>query len=211
MALKPFLTVALESALNNYIRLDLDVGELLSPLAGKVIGLTIEPFGETLYLCPTGNTIQVLDDYPDAPDTRISGSLWALGLMGISTKPMRSVFSGEVRIEGDTAIGRRFQELFDKLDIDFEEKLSRFTGDVIAHQIGNVFRTGARWTQQSIRTFELNLGEFLQEETRDLPAGPEAEIFYRHVDQLRADFDRLNSRIERLENVLTRQPLMPRK
>jgi ubiquinone biosynthesis protein UbiJ len=211
MALKPFLTVALESALNNYIRLDLDVGELLSPLAGKVIGLTIEPFGETLYLCPTDNTIQVLDDYPDAPDTRISGSLWALGLMGISTKPMRSVFSGEVRIEGDTTTGRRFQELFDKLDIDLEEKLSRFTGDVIAHQIGNLFRTGARWTRESIRTFELNLGEFLQEETRDLPAGPEAEIFYRHVDQLRADFDRLNSRIERLENVLTRQPPTPSK
>jgi ubiquinone biosynthesis protein UbiJ len=211
MALKPFLTVALESALNNYIRLDLDVGELLSPLAGKVIGLTIEPFGETLYLCPTDNTIQVLDDYPESPDTRISGSLWALGLMGISAKPMRSVFSGEVRIEGDTTIGRRFQELFDKLDIDLEEKLSRFTGDLIAHQIGNVFRTGARWTQESIRTFELNLGEFLQEETRDLPAGPEAEIFYRHVDQLRADFDRLNSQIERLENVLTRQPFTPSK
>jgi ubiquinone biosynthesis protein UbiJ len=211
MALKPFLTVALESALNNYIRLDLDVGELLSPLAGKVIGLTIEPFGETLYLCPTDNTIQVLDDYPESPDTRISGSLWALGLMGISAKPMRSVFSGEVRIEGDTTIGRRFQELFDKLDIDLEEKLSRFTGDVIAHQIGNVFRTGARWTQESIRTFELNLGEFLQEETRDLPAGPEAEIFYRHVDQLRADFDRLNSRIERLEISLTRQPFTPSK
>lgn len=209
MALKPFLTVALESALNNYIRLDLDVGELLSPLAGKVIGLTIEPFGETLYLCPTDNTIQVLDDYPESPDTRISGSLWALGLMGISARPMRSVFSGEVRIEGDTTIGRRFQELFDKLDIDLEEKLSRFTGDVIAHQIGNFFRTGARWTRQSIRTFELNLGEFLQEETRALPAGPEAEIFYRHVDQLRADFDRLNSRTERLENVLTRPPLTP--
>jgi hypothetical protein len=107
MALKPFLTVALESALNNYIRLDMDVSELLSPLAGKVIGLTIEPFGETLYLCPTGNRIQVLDDYPGVPDTRISGSLWALGLMGISAKPMRSIFSGEVKIEGDITTGYR--------------------------------------------------------------------------------------------------------
>jgi ubiquinone biosynthesis protein UbiJ len=207
MAIKPLLTVALESALNNYIRLDPDVGELLSPLAGKVIGLTIEPFGETLYLCPAADSVQVLDAYPETPDTRISGSLWALGLMGISSKPMRSLFSGEVKIEGDMASGRKFQELFGKLDIDLEEKLSRFTGDVIAHQIGNLFRTGARWTQETIRTFELNLGEFLQEETRDLPAGPEAEIFYRQVDELRADFDRLNSRIERLENSLIRQSL----
>jgi len=207
MALKPLLTVALESALNRYIRLDLDVGELLAPIAGKVIELTVEPFGETLYLCPTHDAVQVLDAYPGEPDTRISGSLWSLGLMGISAKPMRSVFSGEVKIEGDMTTGRKFQALFDKLNIDLEEKLSQVTGDVIAHQIGNLFRAGSRWTRQSLRTFELNLSEFLQEETRDLPAGPEADIFYRHVDELRTDFDRLNSRIERLEDALTRKPL----
>jgi ubiquinone biosynthesis protein UbiJ len=209
MAFKPILTFALESALNRYIHLDLDVGELLAPLAGKVIALTIEPFGETVYLCPTERSIQVLDAYPEPPDTRISGSLSALGLMGISAKPMRSVFSGEVKIEGDIATGRKFQALFDKLNIDLEEQLSRFTGDVIARQIGNFFRTGTRWTRESIRTFELNLGEFLQEETRDLPAGPEAEIFYRQVDELRADFDRLNSRIERLESALNHKPPAP--
>jgi ubiquinone biosynthesis accessory factor UbiJ len=207
MAIKPFLTIALESALNHYLKLDVDIGELLSPLAGKVIELTVEPFGETLYLCPTANAVQILDAYPNPPDTRISGSLWSLGLMGISSKPMRSVFSGEVKIEGDMSTGRRFQELFDKLDIDLEEKLSQFTGDVIAHQIGNLFRRGSRWTRQSFRTFELNLSEFLQEETRDLPAGPEAEIFYRHVDELRADFDRLRCRIERLESALAQNPL----
>ncbi|WP_024297085.1 ubiquinone biosynthesis accessory factor UbiJ [Methylomicrobium lacus] len=207
MALKPLLTVALESALNRYIKLDLDVGELLAPIAGKVIELTVEPFGETLYLCPTHDAVQVLDAYPGEPDTRISGSLWSLGLMGISAKPMRSVFSGEVKIEGDMTTGRKFQALFDKLNIDLEEKLSQVTGDVIAHQIGNLFRAGSRWTRQSLRTFELNLSEFLQEETRDLPAGPEADIFYRHVDELRTDFDRLNSRIERLEDALTRKPL----
>jgi len=207
MALKPLLMAALESALNRYLRLDLDVGELLTPLAGKVIGLTVEPFGETVYLCPTTDAIQVLDAYPEPPDTRITGSLWSLGLMGISAKPMRSVFSGEVRIEGDASTGRQFQALFDKLNIDLEEKLAQVTGDVIAHQIGNFFRSGSRWTRQSLRTFELNLSEFLQEETRDLPAGPEADIFYRHVDALRADFDRLNCRIERLGTVLPPKPL----
>jgi ubiquinone biosynthesis protein UbiJ len=209
MAFKPFLAAALESALNRYLKLDMDAGELLAPLAGKVIALTVEPFGETVYLCPTESAIQVLDAYPEPPDTRISGSLSALGMMGISSRPMRAVFSGEVKIEGDVATGRKFQALFDRLNIDLEEQLSRFTGDVIAHQIGNFFRTGTRWTRESIRTFELNLSEFLQEETRDLPAAPEAEIFYRRVDELRTDFDRLNSRVERLEAALNRKPPAP--
>lgn len=207
MALKPILTAALESALNRYIQLDLDIGELLEPLAGKVIAFTIEPFGETLYLCPTDCNIQVLDAYPHVPDATISGTLIALGMMGASAAPMRSVFSGEVKIEGDMATGRRFQALFDKLNVDLEERLSHYTGDVIAHQVGRFFRKGAAWSQQSIKTFEMNLGEFLQEETRMLPAGPEADVFYRRVDALRADFDRVNSRIERLENTLTSKPL----
>ncbi len=202
MAIKPLLIGALEAALNQYLALDQDSGFFLTPLAGKVIAVNIQPFDETIYLCPTTDSIQCLDQFPDQPDTRLTGSVWALGLMGLSSKPMRSVFSGEVKIEGDMNTGRKFQELFAKLDIDLEEKLSHVTGDIIAHKVANFFRAGQSWGKDSIETFRLNAAEFLQEETRDLPAKPEADIYYAQVDQLRTDFDRLQSRIERLKNAL---------
>ena len=202
MAIKPLLIGALEAALNQYLSLDQDSGFFLTPLAGKVIAVNIQPFDETIYLCPTTNSIQCLDQFPDQPDTRLTGSVWALGLMGLSSTPMRSVFSGEVKIEGDMNTGRKFQELFAKLDIDLEEKLSHVTGDIIAHKVANFFRAGQSWSKDSIETFRLNAAEFLQEETRDLPAKPEADIYYAQVDQLRTDFDRLESRIERLTNAL---------
>jgi ubiquinone biosynthesis protein UbiJ len=119
--------------------------------------------------------------------------------MGLSSTPMRSIFSGEVQIEGDTQVAHKFQQLFEKLDIDLEEKLSHFTGDVIAHKIGNIFRSGQNWTEESINTFKLNSKEFLQEETRDLPAAPEADQFYQLVDQLRSDYDRLLARIKKIQ------------
>jgi ubiquinone biosynthesis protein UbiJ len=202
MAIKPLLAGVLETALNQYLSLDPDSCYFLEPLAGKVIAVTILPFNETVYLCPTTESIQCLDHFVGEPDTRLTGSIWALGLMGLSSKPMRSIFSGEVKIEGDMHTGRKFQELFDKLDIDLEEKLSHYTGDIIAHQIGRLFRTGQRWGKDSIETFRLNAAEFLQEETRDLPAAPEMDIFCRRVDELRSDFDRLSSRVERLGHAL---------
>jgi len=202
MTLKPFLLGALEASLNQYLALDQDSGYFLAPLAGKVIAVTVQPFDDTIYLCPTNDSIQCLDQFPDPPDTRLTGSVWALGLMGLSSTPMRSVFSGEVKIEGDMQTGRKFQELFAKLDIDLEEKLSQFTGDIIAHKVANFFRAGQRWSKESLETFRLNAKEFLQEETRDLPAAPEVDIHYAQVDELRTDFDRLQSRIERLENTL---------
>ncbi|MEE7626038.1 SCP2 sterol-binding domain-containing protein [Methylobacter sp. Wu8] len=202
MTIKPLLIGALEATLNHYLALDQDSGYFLTPLAGKVIAVNVQPFDETVYLCPTTDSIQCLDQFPDQPDTRLTGSIWALGLMGLSSTPMRSVFSGEVKIEGDMQTGRKFQELFAKLDIDLEEKLSQFTGDIIAHKVANFFRAGQNWSKDSLETFRLNAKEFLQEETRDLPAVPEADIFYAQVDELRTDFDRLQSRIDRLKSTL---------
>jgi ubiquinone biosynthesis protein UbiJ len=202
MTIKPLLIAALEVTLNQYLALDPDCGYFLTPLAGKVIAVTVLPFEETIYLCPTTESIQCLDQFPNPPDTRLTGSLWALGLMGLSSTPMRSVFSGEVKIEGDMHTGRKFQELFAKLDIDLEEQLSHITGDIIAHKIAGFFRMGQSWSKDSLETFKLNAAEFLQEETRDLPSAPEAAIFYAQVDVLRTDFDRLHGRIERLKNTL---------
>ena len=201
MAIKPLLMGALETALNKYLALDQNSGVFLAPLAGKVIAVNITtPFNETIYLCPTADSIQLLDQFPKQPDTCLTASVFAFGLMGLSAKPMRSIFSGEVKIEGDMDTGLKFQEIFAKLDINLEQQLTRYTGENIARDISRLFRAGQNWSKQSIETFRLNASEFLQEETRDLPAGPEVDIFYAQVDKLRTDFDRLQSRIEWLEN-----------
>lgn len=199
MIIKPLIISALETALNQYLSLDEDVSLFLQPLAGKVIAINIQPFNETFYLCPAKDKIQLIDQYLPEVDATISGSLSALGLMGLSSTPMRSIFSGVVKIEGNTHVAEKFQQLFAKLDIDLEEKLSHYTGDIIAHQLGNIFRSSQNWAVDAIETFKLNSKEFLQEETRDLPAGPEADIFYHQVDEIRSDFDRLSARIERLK------------
>ena len=123
--------------------------------------------------------------------------------MGISAKPMRSIFSGEIKIEGDTNTGKQFQDLFKKLDIDLESLLAQYTGDDLANRISRFFRSGQEWGKDTIETFKLNTSEFLQEETRDLPAKPEIDIFYQHVDGLRSAGDRLQARIERLSQLLT--------
>ncbi|MDD5632563.1 MAG: SCP2 sterol-binding domain-containing protein [Methylococcales bacterium] len=202
MVIKPLLMSALEAALNKFLALDQNSGVFLEPLAGKIIAVTITSFNETLYLCPAPDSIQLLDYSPKQADTHLTGSVFAFGLMGLSSKPMRSIFSGEVVIEGDMQTGRKFQELFAKLDINLEKQLARYTGDSLAHNISQFFRSGQNWSKESIETFRLNASEFLQEETRDLPAVPEMDIFYRQIDQLRTDFDRLQSKIERLENTL---------
>ena len=82
MVIKPLLLSALETALNKYLALDQNSGVFLATLAGKVIAVTITPFNETIYLCPSTDSIQLLDQCPEQPDTYLTGSVLALGLNG---------------------------------------------------------------------------------------------------------------------------------
>ena len=171
----------------------------LLPLIGRVIAIEIEPFDEKIYLCPTKKSIQIIENHIGNVDTTMRGTLPAFGVLGLSSTPMRSIFSGDITIEGDTEVAHQFQQLFKQLDVDFEEVLSRLTGDIVAHNVGNLFRSGQQWTGESIQTFKLNSKEFLQEETRDLPASPEAELLYQQVDDVRSNVDRLVARLDQIQ------------
>lgn len=199
MLIKPLLLNALEVALNSYLALDPNVPTTLAPLAGKVIAITLLPFNETLYFCPSAENIQLLETCLDTPDTTLTGSIWAFGAMGLSATPMRSIFSGQVTIEGDMHVGHKFQQLFAQLDLNLESILAQYTGEKIAQQLNGIVQATTGWVQESVTTLKLNTSELLQEETRDLPAPAEAEIFFRQVDTLRHDFDRLQQRVERLQ------------
>jgi ubiquinone biosynthesis protein UbiJ len=198
MQIKPLLIGAIEIALNGYLGLDDQLESYLAPMAGKVIAIHILPFDETLYLCPAPDRIQLLEHYIGDVDARLSGSLSALSLMGLSATPMRSLFKGDVKIEGDTQLASKLQRLFEKLDINLEAHLTRYAGGRFARSFIGLLRGGRDWTEQSMTRLRLNLEEFLQEETRELPAKAEAEIVFRAIDVCRADTDRLAARIERL-------------
>ncbi|MEQ1638486.1 MAG: SCP2 sterol-binding domain-containing protein [Methylococcales bacterium] len=205
MLIKPLLFNVLEIAINRYLALGGNVAAVLAPLAGKVIAITVLPFNETLYLCPSQSGIQLLDQYTLQPDTTLTGSAVAFGRMGLSATPMRAIFQGEVTITGDTQVGHHFQRLFSKLDINLEAHLAKVTGEGIAHQVGQFFRAAQLWGSDSLQTLKLNTSELLQEETRDLPAPAEAEMVYQQIDVLRNDYDRLQARLLRLQDSLQNQ------
>jgi ubiquinone biosynthesis protein UbiJ len=203
MTIKPLVMSAVEAALNKYLSLDENVSLILKPLLGKVIAITITPFNETIYLCPSANIIQFMDVYEGPVDTTLTGSLSSLGLMSVSnTPPARSFFSGDVTITGDLAVGQKFQHLFTKLDIDPEKQLAQYTGSFVAHKVRNFFSSAHNWHQENMNSIKLNVTEFLQDESKDLPPEPEINIFTQQVDQLKEDIERCEAKIQRLDDAL---------
>jgi ubiquinone biosynthesis protein UbiJ len=197
-----FFTGVLEEALERFLALDPNSPAYLEPLAGKVIALRVTPFDYHIYLCPTRRGVQLLERIAGEPDAILSGSPLAFARMGLSESPRRALFAGDIKIEGDVETARRFQSLFEKLEIDWEAQLARYTGQTLADRVVGLLRSGHAWRQEVLENLRLDIGEYLQEESRELPASAEADIFYREVDALRADYDRLEARIDRLKVAL---------
>lgn len=191
----------LASALNNYLALDPEAPEKLSAFDGKVICIDIKGPNRTIYLLINGNRISVVKTYDAEPDATIIGSPAALFKLGVHRDSAPLFFAGEVEIRGDTRLGRQFKSLLAEMEIDWEEHLSSFVGDIAAHRISGLFNELRKWSNTAADNFADDVGEYLQEESRDVVSGAEMGMFYQQVDKLRDDTERLKARIDRLQGI----------
>ena len=189
----------LEAVINRYLRLDPDIGARLATLSGRSIGIDLRGLDLTLYIFPDEHGIQLKEQIEGEPDTVLRGTPLGMARLGLGGKTEKTLFSGDVVIEGDVETGQAFKGILDELDIDWEEQLSRLTGDVIAHQLGNTARRGRRAVRHGLAALEKDLGEYLQEELRVLPSRIETENFSADVTRISMDFDRLKARLKRLQ------------
>jgi ubiquinone biosynthesis protein UbiJ len=104
------------------------------------------------------------------------------------------------KIIGSPEIAERFAKLLKLARPDLEELVARWLGDVPAHALGRAARGAAAWLRRAAEALRMNTAEFLQEESRALPAALEAQAFYADVERLRDDVERAAARLARLEN-----------
>lgn len=188
----------LEQAVNAAIVLDPKTVSRLARLEGKVIAIELSGTGITLTLQPTiEGKLRLMGDYDGEVDTTLRGAPFALLRMS-SGRTGEGLFRGGVDIDGDVELGTQIQRIFEQLDIDWEEHLSRLTGDIIAHQIGNTVRGLFAWGERTAEHLGRDTADYLQEERDVLPVDWEVEEFIKGVDTLRSGVDRIEARIKRL-------------
>jgi len=188
------IVAGLEAAVNRYLRLDPDIPPRLAALDGKVIAVELDGWGQIVYLLPGVDGVRVVERHEGEP------SVWVRGVPLALLRQWRGdpAVGGEVAIEGDIAVGQAFQAILARVNIDWEEQLSKAVGDVAAHQLGNLWRGLRGWGRRSADTLARDGVEYLQQELHALPPRPVVERFLSAVDTLREDADRLAARVERL-------------
>lgn len=199
------ITAVMEAALNRYLELDPDVRPKLLALTGKVIAIDVTGLEMTLTLTIAEDKVHVMSHYEGDVDTRLKGAPLDLLRMTLGQHSEQALFAGEVEISGDTETGQKFNRILKQLDIDWEEHLSHVTGDVLAHQLGRGLRSFMQWGQQVQQSLSMDVGEYLQEESRLLVTQQEVQSFNQQVNILRNAVERIQARLDKLQRLRAEQ------
>lgn len=195
------LTEGLETSINLVLKQDQNTLKKFAALQGKVIAFELTELDLTLFLFPHNEGVQVQYLYEGQADTTLQGSPLAFINMSLGDST-ESFFSGEIRIKGDIELGQRFKRILDQLDLDWEEWLSGYTGDLIAFKAGSLIRNLNSWGKDALEILELDAREYLQDEGQLSPHSAELNDFAEEISQLRDHTARLEVRILRLQKQL---------
>lgn len=197
--IKPFFLRPLENALNRYLALDPESHKRLRGLEGKTITIQLEALKLSFQLTVEEKKIRLTSGETLPAEIKIRGTPLNLLSLALSRDKKNHFFSETVAIEGNAELGQQIIDLFDQLEIDWEEQLAGIVGDVPAHQFGRLTRKLLVFGQEAKTSLTKNLNEYVHEEKPWFPPAAALEDFFSEVDDLRLDMDRLEARVRQLQ------------
>ena len=188
-----------EVALNRTLRLEPEVLSNLGPLAGRVLGLSLDGLGWDFFIELTPDGTRVLASFERTADVHLHGTPLALGRLATQAARGDNTLPQGVRVDGDTELLNRFRSLLTQVGFDPEELVAKVVGGGAAHRLVGGLKNLLGWGRSTASTLTQDTAEYLREETRDLARKIDADEWMDAVDVLRDGSERLEARIRLLE------------
>lgn len=184
---------------NKLLGMDPDVLQHCSELQGHIIAIQLIDLDKTLYCHPGSWGMRLSLQAPSREvDATIRGRLMGLINLSLQKEKLSTSIQERIEIIGNPSVAQKFQKILTELDIDWEQELSRFTGDVVAFRVGQAVRMAHKTASQIFDSLTQSGTEYLQQESRQLPTQPEFQHFQQGVTDMRHDVDRLEAKINHL-------------
>lgn len=188
----------LTKMINAYLQLDPESSQRLQKLQGKAITIEFLPFHFIFQCVFTDQQVDIVSDELLPTETKICGTpLQMLNVM-INKENRQQFFADDLTIQGNAELGQQVIDIFDELKIDWEEHLSHIIGDVPTHHLGRFIQTIGHWLKTTEKSFSQNMNEYLHEEAEWFPTREALQDFFREIDTLREDLDRIEARIKHI-------------
>ena len=176
---------------------------MLQPFASQSVQLNFVLFKTSLVILENGSmAIAGQTNVPDATITIPPSLLLRLMAKDESAKL-------QIKVDGDTHLATALAKVLSHVRWDYEDDLSKLTGDVSAHKIGEFTRQSVSTVKNTAINLAEMLSEYWQEEKPLLAKKRHIEQFNTEVDTLRADVERMEKRLNKLAKKLNTTPNNP--
>ncbi|MEP2650430.1 MAG: SCP2 sterol-binding domain-containing protein [Paraglaciecola sp.] len=203
MPIAQLLTSGIELGFNQLLNLDTDSQARLAKLNGKSLQVSVKelPFPLLFNFSEQVEVGAVVEsnEHNQAPDCLIELDLNTLPKLQDSSQLTQLIQQKKLSLIGDIYIAQTFGDLIKELDIDWEEQLSKYTGDVVAHQTFSSAKSLLSQAKQELEKAATNIGDRMTQADAIAVKPIEMALFSDQVGDLRSDTERLLARLQRLE------------
>jgi len=200
------LSQIIEAGLNGLLGRDPHLLNSLNKVAaGKSLTLISTRDGVSawqLTLIITPEKLHVHSNSADDADACISGSPRALSALLFSNDPAAALYHPEIVLSGDIHLIQTIHKTLTASDTRWDDVLAPMLkpllGDSGVSVLTNAVNTTAKVVRNAGQSLQMNVRDYLQEESGLLPARAETEDSNTRLDSLRLRIDRLHARIDLL-------------
>ncbi len=188
--LPQLLCASAEKLCQRLISMDSGAAARLHKLQGKQLAFTLREF--KLRLVITAGTDSLLfNQHNEAVDCAISTDLASLRQLRDVSQLTRLIKADAVQIEGDIQVAQQYSYFLQSLNPDWQEALSGYVGDAMAHKIGVSIRQLQQYLSAKARLLDQSATMLAQDELLLTPNSLELEQFSQQVSELSARVARL--------------------
>jgi len=191
----------LELVSNKTLEHDPNTQMRLAKLEGKSMTLTIKPIDQSISVIPHPQGLEFSNDITEQVDVTLSATIGAMIKITKDGMEDADLQPGELEIVGDPIVGQRFAQVIAGLDVDWNSLLAEHIGDGPAQIVTTAADQAKHFAQNSQSQLKGIVSLFLKEDLEVVVDKQEVEQFLDDVDTLRADADRLMTRIKRLNQL----------
>jgi ubiquinone biosynthesis accessory factor UbiJ len=190
---------ALQTAINAYLALDPESKTRVAKLQGKTVTIELLKLDVRFHLTFTEQDVLLQLGGTSTADTVIQGTPLRLLHLVLTPEKRKQFFADDVVITGNLELGQQVIDLFDQLEIDWEELLAQCIGDAAASQIGKLSRKLFTLGQEIRESLLQDVNDYVHEEVNFFPTKQHLQDFFADVDNTRMDTDRLEAKIHILK------------
>ncbi len=173
----------------------------LAPMAGKILKLTVTDLSLDLWVVCGETQWWLCTESQETADVELSGTLGSLvdTARSIAKPNTPLVFEG-LDIRGSVGVLQTMQQMFQSLNLDWEDVVTRALGPIPANALITALKTARSQWLTSRESLKRQATDFLRAEQKTLITEDEFDTQRARLTALDRQIDRLNARIKQVES-----------